>query len=67
MKIIKLTSADTDRVLYVNTSLIVIYWRRNASSTQIYLSGKNNYVNVKETPEEIIHLIEVKEDESVVG
>ena len=62
MKIIKLTSADTGNVLYVNASHIVIYWRRNASSTQLCLSGKNNYVNVKETPEEIIELIKQAEE-----
>lgn len=62
MKIIKLTSADTGNVLYVNASRIVIYWRRNASSTQLYLSGKNNYANVKETPEQILQLIEQAEE-----
>lgn len=58
MKIIKLTSADVDNAIYVNASHITVYWRRSASSTRIYLNGEDNYVDVKETPEEILHLIE---------
>lgn len=58
MKIIKLTSADTDNALYVNASHITVYWRISASSTRIYLNGENNYVDVNETPEEILYLIE---------
>lgn len=57
MKIIKLTSADVDSALYVNASHITVYWR-SASSTRIYLNGEDNYVDVKETPEEILYLIE---------
>ena len=58
MKIIKLTSSDIDSVIYVNASHITVYWRRGATSTRIYLTGGVNYVNVKETPEEIAKLIE---------
>lgn len=58
MKIIKLTSADVDNAIYVNASHITVYWRRSASSTRIYLNGEDNYVDVKETPEEILYLIE---------
>lgn len=57
MKIIKLTSADIDSVIYVNASHITVYWRMGATSTRIYLTGEDDYVDVKETPEEIIELI----------
>lgn len=58
MKIIKLTSADIDNVIYVNVSHITVYWRIDATSTRIYLNREDNYVDVKETPEEILYLIE---------
>lgn len=58
MRIIKLTSADIDNTIYVNASHITVYWRMGATSTRIYLTGEDKYVDVKETPEEILYLIE---------
>lgn len=57
MKIIKLTTVS-DRTLYVNVSHLIAFGAQDDGSTYITMTNEDNFCRVKETPEEIIHLIE---------
>ena len=58
MKIIKLTSDVDDKAIYVNVNYIVFFWEQEYGTTRVSLSNKTYLNYVKETPEEILHLIE---------
>lgn len=58
MKIIKLTSDVDDRAIYVNVKHVVFFWEQEDGTTQISLSNGTRLNYVKETPDEILHLIE---------
>lgn len=57
MKIIKLTHVSGN-VLYVNVNHLITFWGQDDGTTRITLTNKDNFGRVKETPEEIIELIE---------
>lgn len=58
MKIIKLTSEVDDRAIYVNVNHVVFLWKQVDGTTRVSLSNGAHLNYVKETPEEILHLIE---------
>lgn len=58
MKIIKLTSDVDDKAIYVNVNYVVFFWEQKDGTTRVSLSNKTYLNYIKETPEEIIHLIE---------
>lgn len=58
MKIIKLTSDVDDKAIYVNVNHVVFLWEQEDGTTRVSLSNKTYLNYVKETPEEILHLIE---------
>lgn len=58
MKIIKLTSDVDDKAIYVNVNYIVFFREQEDGTTRVSLSNKTYLNYIKETPEEIIQLIE---------
>ena len=58
MKIIKLTSDIDGKAIYVNVNHIIFFWEQVDGTTLVSLSNKTRLNYVKETPEEILHLIE---------
>ena len=57
MKIIKLTTVS-DRTLYVNVSHLIAFNAQDDGSTYITMTDEDDFCRVKETPEEIVKLIE---------
>lgn len=57
MKIIKLTTVS-DRVLYVNVNHLIAFGAQDDGTTYITMTKEDNFCRVKETPEEILYLIE---------
>lgn len=62
MKLIKLTSVDDDESTYINIDNILLF-RRRGEYTRVILNTVNDQVffKAKETPEEIIKLINGEE------
>lgn len=58
MKLIKLTSAINGIALYVNVSHLIAFGAQDDGSTYITMTNEDNFCRVKETPKEIMKLIE---------
>lgn len=58
MKIIKLTSDTDGKALYVNFSHVLFFWEQEDGTSRIALSDGTYIGHVKETPWEIVKMIE---------
>ena len=57
MRMIKLTNVSGN-VIYVNAEHLIAFWGMDDGTTKITLTNEDNIGWVRETPEEIIKLIE---------
>lgn len=61
MRMIKLTSAVNGTALYINVKHLIAFWEQDGV-TRFTLTNEDNFGRVKETPDEIIHLIKMADE-----